>query len=43
MGGQREKVCLACISETVRCRKLILDKDSGLGGVGVQHHGVTLM
>ena len=26
MGGRQEKVCLACISETVRCRKLILGK-----------------
>ena len=24
-----EKVCLACISETVRCRKLILGRDIG--------------
>ena len=24
MGGRREEVCPACISETVRCRKLIL-------------------
>ena len=29
MGGQREKVCLGCISETVRCRKLILGRDIG--------------
>ena len=26
-GGRREKVCLGCISETVRCRKLILGRD----------------
>ena len=35
MGGQvvgwREKVCLGCISETVRCRKLILGTDIGQG------------
>ena len=24
MGGQWEKVCPGCISETIRCRKLIL-------------------
>ena len=47
-GGQNEKVCLGCISETVRCRKLILGRDrvgfgwGCLGGVGVQCHGVTL-
>ena len=28
-GGQWEKVCLGCISETVRCRKLILGWDIG--------------
>ena len=28
-GGQRENVCLACISETVRCRKLMLGRDIG--------------
>ena len=28
-GGQREEVCPACISETVRCRKLILGRDIG--------------
>ena len=27
---------------TVRCRKLILSRDIGLGGVGVQHDGVTM-
>ena len=27
VGGQREKVCPGCISETVRCRKLILGRD----------------
>ena len=43
MGGQREKVCPGCISETVRCRKLILGRDIGLGGVGVKHHCVTLI
>ena len=30
-GGQREIICLRCISETVRCRKLILGKDIGGG------------
>ena len=34
MGGQREKVCPGCISESVRCRKLILGRDIG-GGWGV--------
>ena len=29
MGGRREKVCPGCISETVRCRKLILGRDIG--------------
>ena len=28
-GRQQEKVCLGCISETVRCRKLILGRDIG--------------
>ena len=28
-GGQREKVCPGCISETVTCRKLILGRDIG--------------
>ena len=27
MGGRREMVCPGCISETVRCRKLILGRD----------------
>ena len=27
--GQREKVCPGCISEAVRCRKLILGRDIG--------------
>ena len=31
------KVCPACISETVRCRKLILGRGHWLGGVGVHH------
>ena len=30
-GGWWEKVCPGCISETVRCRKLILGRDIGLG------------
>ena len=29
MGGRQEKVCPGCISETVRCRKLILGRDIG--------------
>ena len=29
IGGWREKVCPGCISETVRCRKLILGRDIG--------------
>ena len=29
VGGCWEKVCLGCISETVRCRKLILGRDIG--------------
>ena len=32
MGGRaggREKVCPGCITETVRCRKLILGRDIG--------------
>ena len=43
VGGQREIVCPGCISETVRCRKFILGRDIGLGGVGVQRHGLTLI
>ena len=30
-GGWQEKVCLGCISETVRCRKLIVSRDIGCG------------
>ena len=30
-GRQREKVCQFCISETVRCGKLILGRDIGWG------------
>ena len=41
--GGREKVCLRCISETVRCRKLILGTDIGLRGVELHSHGVTLV
>ena len=29
VGVRREKVCPGCISETVRCRKLILGRDIG--------------
>ena len=28
-GARRDKVCPGCISETVRCRKLILGRDIG--------------
>ena len=28
-GRRREKVCPGCISETMRCRKLILGRDIG--------------
>ena len=31
MGGWQEKVCPSCISETVRCRKLILGRDIAWG------------
>ena len=41
-GGAAGKVCPACISETVRCRKLILGRDIGWG-VGVHRHDVTLI
>ena len=41
------KVCLGCISETVKCRKLILGTTklvgTLVGGAGVQRHGVTLI
>ena len=40
-GGRQEEVCPACISETVRCRKLILGREIGFGGIGVQRHRVT--
>ena len=43
MGGQWEIVCPGCTSETVRCRKFILGRDIGWGGVGVQRHGLTLI
>ena len=29
VGGRLEIVCPGCISETVRCRKLILERDIG--------------
>ena len=31
VGMWQEKDCLGCISETVRCRKLILGRDIGWG------------
>ena len=39
------KILSGYISETVRCRKVILGRDIGywLGGVGVQRHGMTLI
>ena len=40
VGGRREKVYPGCISVTIRCRNL---KGTLVGGVGVQHHGVTLI
>ena len=43
MGGRREKVCPGRISETLSCRKLILGGDIGLGGVGVQRHGLAVV
>ena len=42
MGGWQEKVCPGCISETVRCKNLILIGTLA-GGVGVQCHGMTLI
>ena len=42
-GGRQEIVCPGCISETVRCRKFILGRNIGWGGVGVQCHGLTLI
>ena len=42
-----EKICPGCISETIRCRNLILVTNKLLGtlvrGVGVQPYGVTLI
>ena len=38
-----EKVCPGCISETLRCSKLVLGRDNGGGIVDVQRHGVTLI
>ena len=29
VGGWREKACLGCISETIRCRNWILGRDIG--------------
>ena len=37
-----KKFVPGCISEAVRCRNLILDRDIGWG-VGMQRHGVTLI
>ena len=41
-GRWREKVCLGCISETIRCRNLKLGRDIGWG-VGVRHQVVILI
>ena len=38
--GGRKKVCPSCVSETVKCRKLIHGRDIGWSGVG---HGVILI
>ena len=35
MCRRQEKVCPGCISETIRCRKLIHGRDIGLEGGGV--------
>ena len=46
MSGRQEKVCPGCVSEVVRCRKFIVIitwLGNWLVGVGVQHHGVTLI
>ena len=50
VSGLRQKICPGCITETVRCRKLILSMDIGWRGcvcvcvcVGVQHHGVIMI
>ena len=29
MGGRQEEVCPGCISEAIRCRKLVLGRDIG--------------
>ena len=42
-GAGGEKKVVQAISETVRCSKLILGRDIGLGGVGVHCHGLTLI
>ena len=41
VGGQQEKACLDCTSETMRYKMLIIGTLGG--GVGMQHHGVTLI
>ena len=38
--GLREAVCPSCVSETIKCRKLILDRRLLWA---VQHHRVTLV
>ena len=41
MGRQGKKICLNCISETIRCKKLILFRD--WWGIVVQCHSVILI
>ena len=43
MGCRMQKVYLGCISESIRCRKLILGRDIGLRDVGVQPQSATLI
>ena len=40
--GWQEKAYPGCITETLRCRKLVIDRDIGWG-VGVQCHGVNMI
>ena len=41
-GGRREKACLGCFSETVRCKILHMVRTL-IGVVGVQHHSLTFI
>ena len=38
-----EKVCPSCMSEIIRYSKLMLGRDIGWKGAGVQRHGATLI